>query len=237
MNRAPPGQPHRLGRAGCGTLTTLTATTTKDPLMRDQTLGTYLDQLADRSPAPGGGAAAALHLAQAAALIAMVARFTTGPKYSDRVGTVDAIITAADQCRHAALELAAADADAFAAVAEAYKLPKDSDTAKAARTQAIASATAAAAQPPADTIATAARVVDLAEQLLPIGNPNVITDVAAAAEAARAAITTSRVNIEINLGGISHPAVRAHLTAVLDNVDALLVRTDQITATVRENLK
>ena len=35
-----------------------------------------------------------------------------------------------------------------------------------------------------------------------MGNRNVVSDVAAAAEAARAAATTARVNIEINLGGI-----------------------------------
>ena len=48
--------------------------------IRDQTIGEFLDQLAERVPAPGGGAAAALLAAQGAALLGMVARYTTGEK-------------------------------------------------------------------------------------------------------------------------------------------------------------
>ncbi|WP_430298277.1 cyclodeaminase/cyclohydrolase family protein [Sinomonas sp. B1-1] len=40
-----------------------------------ETIGSYLARLASRQPTPGGGAAAALHAAQGAAL---VARYTTG---------------------------------------------------------------------------------------------------------------------------------------------------------------
>ena len=49
--------------------------------MRDQTIEAFLGELAARVPAPGGGATAALHAAQAAALLAMVARYSDGPRY------------------------------------------------------------------------------------------------------------------------------------------------------------
>ena len=49
--------------------------------MRDETIGSFLTRLAARSAAPGGGATGALHAAQAAALLAMVARFSDGPRY------------------------------------------------------------------------------------------------------------------------------------------------------------
>ena len=49
--------------------------------MRDETITAFLDQLAARVPAPGGGATAALHAAQSAALLAMVARYSDGAKY------------------------------------------------------------------------------------------------------------------------------------------------------------
>ncbi|MGH3794306.1 MAG: cyclodeaminase/cyclohydrolase family protein [Pseudonocardiaceae bacterium] len=70
---------------------------------------------------------------------------------------------------------------------------------RAVRSAAIAAALAGAGAPPAAVIEVAGTVVGLAEELLPIGNRNVVTDVAAAAEAARAAATTARVNVEINL--------------------------------------
>ena len=59
--------------------------------MRDETIGSFLTRLAARSAAPGGGATGALHAAQAAALLAMVARFSDGPRYdAETVGRVRA---------------------------------------------------------------------------------------------------------------------------------------------------
>jgi formiminotetrahydrofolate cyclodeaminase len=48
--------------------------------VREQTIEAFLTDLAARIPAPGGGATAALHAAQAAALLGMVARYSDGPK-------------------------------------------------------------------------------------------------------------------------------------------------------------
>jgi formiminotetrahydrofolate cyclodeaminase len=132
--------------------------------------------------------------------------------------------------------LAQEDARAFTAVTDAYKLPRADDKQKAARSRAIAEALAGAARPPAAVIAVAARIVALAEQLLPIGNPNVVTDVAAATEAARAAATTARVNVEINLGGVRDTALRAELTAATREVDALAARAEAVTEAVRKEL-
>ncbi|MGH3280617.1 MAG: cyclodeaminase/cyclohydrolase family protein, partial [Trebonia sp.] len=49
--------------------------------MRDESIESFLTRLASRSPVPGGGAAGALQAAQAAALLAMVARFSDDPRY------------------------------------------------------------------------------------------------------------------------------------------------------------
>ena len=84
--------------------------------IRDQKIGDFLDQLAERVPAPGGGAAAALLAAQGAALLGMVARYTTGEKYAEHQVTVARIISEVDELRNIALRLADADADAFLAV-------------------------------------------------------------------------------------------------------------------------
>src|SRR5581483_10541311 len=111
--------------------------------MRDDTIAAFLAQLAARVPAPGGGATAALHAAQAAALLAMVARYSDGPRYDAvRMG---AIITEADAIRAKALELAEADVAAFSAVTEAYRMPRSDP----GRPDAIAAALAGAARPPA----------------------------------------------------------------------------------------
>lgn len=202
--------------------------------MKDDTIGDFLDQLAARVPAPGGGASAALSAAQAAALLSMVARYSTGEKYAEHADTVRAVLAASETARDRAVQLAQDDAAAFAAVSQAYTLPKATPEEKAARTAAIARALAGAAQPPAATITTAAHLVDLAEILLPISNPNVITDVAVAAELARAAATAARLNVEINVAGLADEDARRPFLEALAGVDELVTRAEKVTAAVRE---
>ena len=204
--------------------------------MRTDTIETFLEQLAARVPAPGGGATAALHAAQAAALVAMVARYSDSAKYADHAEEIATITSTADRLRQHALGLAEEDAAAFTAVTEAYRLPKGTPDEAAARSEAIATSLVAAARVPAVVVAVADQVLGLAEQLLPIGNRNVVSDVAAAAEAARAAATTARVNVEINLGGIKDPATWGELAAAVDTVDDLVLRAEKVTAAVRDGL-
>ncbi|MBP2707212.1 cyclodeaminase/cyclohydrolase family protein [Microbispora sp. RL4-1S] len=204
--------------------------------MRDETISSFLTRLADRVPAPGGGASAALHAAQAAALLGMVARYTTGQKYAAHTALVDRVVAETDDLRDTAVGLAEEDAAAFTAVTEAYTLPRDTDEDRAARSAAIARALSGAAGPPAAVIDVAARAVALAGELLPVANRNVITDVAAAVEAARAAATTARVNIEVNLAGVRDDATRSRLTEQAGQADGIAARADRITAAVREEI-
>lgn len=204
--------------------------------MREQTIGEYLEHLAAREPAPGGGAAAALAAAQGAALLGMVARYSTGPKYDEHADVVAGVLDEADTLRHRSLQLADDDARAFSAVGAAYALPKATDEDKAARSAAIAAALVGAAAPPAAVIEVGTRLVELAETLLPVGNRNVVTDVAAAADAARAAVTTARVNVEINLGGIKDAAAASRFRAALAGVDDVAARADAVTSAVRATI-
>ena len=114
--------------------------------MRDETIASFLTRLAARTAAPGGGATGALHAAQAAALLAMVARYSDGPRHDAEV--VGRVRAAADGLAEEAIDLAEADAAAFQKVAAAYQLPKGTDEEKAARSDAIAEALAGAARPP-----------------------------------------------------------------------------------------
>jgi methenyltetrahydrofolate cyclohydrolase len=202
--------------------------------MRDDTIAAFLEQLAARVPAPGGGATAALHAAQAAALLAMVARYSDGPRYDAEL--MNRIVTEADGLREDALELAEADAEAFRAVAQAYGLPRETEAERQDRSDSIASALAGAARPPADVVRTALLLVSLAEELLPAGNRNVITDVGAAAEAARAAAVTARLNIEVNLKGITDPVLLDEFGATAGVADTVAARADEVVAAVRAEI-
>ncbi|MEV6135474.1 cyclodeaminase/cyclohydrolase family protein [Nocardia sp. NPDC051990] len=197
------------------------------PAFAEATLAQYLNDLAAKVPAPGGGAVAALHAAQGAALVAMVARYTTRAKDAEHRPVIDRIIEAADAARERALALADADAAAFTAVGHAYKLPKGSPEQAAARTDAIAAALLEAARVPAAVVDEADEVLSLATELLPIGNPNVVTDIGAAADAARAAATSSQLNIEINVGSLSAEQA-AKFASVLIRIDEITARADAL---------
>ncbi|BBB01918.1 putative methenyltetrahydrofolate cyclohydrolase [Actinacidiphila reveromycinica] len=204
--------------------------------MRDQSISAFLEQLAARVPAPGGGASGALHAAQAAALLAMVGRYSDGPAYDPHRALVDDVVAGADRVRDRALRLAEEDAAAFGAVADAYRLPKSTDAEKSARSAAIAAALRGAAEPPADTVAVAAELAGLAERLLPVGNRNVLSDVGAAAESLRAAAGVARINIEVNLGGIKDESVRGPLLEAVRTAGEVMVRADAVSAAVREEI-
>jgi formiminotetrahydrofolate cyclodeaminase len=184
--------------------------------MRDESIGSFLTRLAARSAAPGGGATGALHAAQAAALLAMVARFSDGPRYDAE--TVGRVRAAADGLADEGLGLAAADSAAFEKVIAAYELPKDTAEAKAARSAAIADAMADAARPPADLMAASVRLVGLAEELLPVANKNVISDIAAAAAA------------------IKDPALAEELTATAALADSVTDRAGRVIEAIREEI-
>ncbi|KAA8885937.1 cyclodeaminase/cyclohydrolase family protein [Nocardia colli] len=201
------------------------------PSFGEATLARYLDDLAAKIPAPGGGAVAALHAAQAAALVAMVARYTTRAKDADNRPVVDRIIEAADAARARSLALADADAAAFTAVGAAYKLPKTTPEEIAERTATINAALVEAARVPAAVVDEADEVLSLATELFPIGNPNVVTDIGAAADACRAAASSSQLNIEINVASL--PAAEGDRFApVLLRIEELVARADGLHADV-----
>jgi methenyltetrahydrofolate cyclohydrolase len=200
----------------------------------DQSIGDFLGKLAARMAAPGAGATAAIEAALSASLVAMVGRFTTDEEHADLVGR---IVAAADEQRDACLEAAAADEAAFSAVAQAMKLPRDTAEEKSARRRRLSEASLDATRPPLAVLAVAAELVALAGRVLPVANRNLVSDVAAATAAARAAATTARLSVEANLPGIDDEAARADLVSALAGVGDLARRADEVEADVRRRLR
>jgi formiminotetrahydrofolate cyclodeaminase len=167
----------------------------------------------------------------------MVARYTTGTKYAEHEALVERTTKVADELSSEALRLADSDEQVFQAVIDAYRLPSDTGELKAAKTSAIQAALVQAAQTPAQLVKLAGAVVDLADGLADVANPNVISDVAAAADAARAAATTARVNIDINVVAIKDQAVRSLLKEQTDGIEEKVVAAaDALVARVRERI-
>ena len=190
--------------------------------MFDESVAKWLESLANKQPTPGGGAVAALSAALSAALIGMVTSYTTGPKWTDRETRMQALNQEAAELRQRALQLVEEDAAAFSQVGTAYGMSQETEDDKSARNVAIQNALKAAAQPPAHTVDVAIRLVDIADELVEVCNPNIISDVAVAASNARAALEAAIVNIEINEASINAQDEKAVLhTKVLEAQKAL----------------
>ncbi len=205
-----------------------------DDELHRQPMGEFLGQLAARVAAPGAGATAAVEAALSASLVAMVGRFTTDGEHTDLVGD---IVAAADAQRDLCLAAAADDEAAFSAVAEAMKLPASTDADQQARQARLSQAQLDATRPPRTVLESAAELVSLAARLLPIANPRLVSDVAAATAAARAAACTARLAVEANLPGIDDAQTRAGIASTLTLVDDLARRADAIEADVRDAMR
>ena len=167
-----------------------------------QALQEFLDALASDAPTPGGGTAAALVGAMGAALAGMVATLTLSrERFAASHDAVRLIGEAAVAAREELLALARQDAQAYDAVLEARRLPKETEEQKAARAGRVAEATRGAAEIPMQTARVAVRMLEALPELAEKGNPNAASDAGAAALLLEAAAGAALLNVGINLGG------------------------------------
>jgi formiminotetrahydrofolate cyclodeaminase len=164
------------------------------------TVTDFLDRLAARTPTPAGGSVAALCTAQAAALVAMVARYCDSPELVER----------AERLVSQAQQLVAEDEAAFRAVADAWAIPRGPSS-DDARRSAIGEALLGASEPQAQVVETAIEVLVLIDQLRPAARPGLASDLVAAGEVARAASAIARMNVESNLRTLPDSVPRSRL--------------------------
>src|SRR2546421_309160 len=185
------------------------------------TLDGWLDDLAGGAPVPGGGSAAALAGALAAALVAMVARLTVGRKaYAAVQPRVAEILAEADALRAQLHRLVDDDAAAYAKVSAAYRLSKDDPR----RTRAADEALVGAAQTPLAMARGAARLVALAKEIGTIGNRNAHSDALVAEALARAALAGAVENVKVNVQSLSETGLGKSL---LEEAEGLVRQVGQ----------
>ena len=199
----------------------------------------FLTALASSTPAPGGGGGAAMAGALAAALASMVANLTIGKeKFAQQELEVKELLDEVEEVRQTLLQLVEDDAAVFNSFMACYKLPKGTEEEKTARTQAIRQAAKQAAEVPLAIAKASYRALQLAQRLVCIGNPGVITDGACSALLARAALRCAEYNVRINLGLTKdeeyNRQVKAELNFLLKTAEELeqeaLAVTDQVLA-------
>lgn len=149
-----------------------------------ESIETYLNDLAARKPAPGGGSAAALNASIGAALMSMAANYTDG--------TQD-ILKKTEDARKRLQALIDADIEAYGKLSKALKEARGKGQGPGDEVF------KEAAKPPYEVCKISAECLKLCKELAERGNKNLITDVAIAAICLEGAFFAAKYNVYINL--------------------------------------
>lgn len=179
---------------------------------------TYLNDLAARKPAPGGGSAAALQAAVGVALMSMVANYTIGnSKYKDCEMRAGDILKKAEDARKKLQALIDADVEAYSKLSKAMK-ESSKDAAK------MDSSYKEALKPPYEVCKISSECLKLCEDLAGCGNKNLITDTAIAAIMLEGAFLAAKFNVYINLKYIKDMDFIGEIHKVLQPLEERLPR-------------
>jgi len=180
----------------------------------DMSVQDFVEETASESPAPGGGSVSAAMGALGAALATMVANLSAHKRGWDARWEEFSDWAEKGKARYAELlHLIDEDTQAFNRIMDAMGLPKGTEAERAAREQAIQTATRQAIEVPFRVMETALAAMDVIEAMAAIGNPNSVSDAGVGALAACAAVRGAYLNVKINCGALADKAFVADILA------------------------
>lgn len=194
----------------------------------------FLRELSSSAPTPGGGGAAALIGAISCSLCSMVANLTTGKKkyaqYQDKIEEYISILEEKNKVLQADIKK---DADAFAPLAAAYSLDKETP----GYADIMEKATLNAAIAPLEITRDIYSLVPIIEDMAVMGSRLAISDVAVAATAARAALEGAVMNIFINTKSLKDREKAEAMNAeALDMIADGRARLDKVYEEIKNNM-
>jgi formiminotetrahydrofolate cyclodeaminase len=193
--------------------------------IKDKSVETFLDELASKQATPGGGSAAAVMGAQAAALISMVCNLTIGkPKYAAVEAQMQVLLAESEALRQTLMGMIKADVDVFDKLMACYGLPKSTDEEKSQRTEQIQLALKDATLVPLECAKACAEAIGLSRLAAEYGNLGVISDAGVAVMAAYAGLKSAALNVRINAASLKD---RAFAEVQLAELDSLLQTGEQ----------
>lgn len=202
----------------------------------------FIDELASNSPAPGGGSVAALCGSLGASLTSMVFNLTVGKKAYLALGeeeraSVDEGLVKANELKNKFLKLMNEDTEAFNKLMAAFKMPKETEVEKAARSEQIQIEYKGATYVPLEVARRAYDIYEIIEIAIDHGNKNAISDAGVAALLAQTTIEGAIMNVKINLGAIKDEeftsAIREEIKVISEDGTRL---QHEILAVVNEHI-
>ena len=210
----------------------------KQRLLVDLTVKGFAEETSRESPAPGGGSVSAYMGALGASLATMVANLSSHkPGWDDQWSEFAAVAEEGMALQERLLHLVDEDTEAFNRIMSAFGMPKNTPEEKAARTEAIQTATLFAAEVPLETMKASFEVFAVCHKMVEKGNPNSVSDAGVGALAARAAVLGAGMNVKINAGSLKN---REQAEALIAQANELIAKANseeaEITKMVEEKL-
>ena len=198
-------------------------------------LNGFTEVLASQAAVPGGGGASALAGAIGVALGAMVGNLTVGKKkYADVEDDVRALMDQAESLRVELLRLVDADAEVFEPLSKAYAIPKEDPTRDEVMEQVLRDACSV----PLDIMRTAAKAIDLHEQMGRMGSAMAISDVGVGVVCCKAALEGASLNVFINTKSMKDRDYAAAIEREADDLlDKYCRKADEVYAGVVARLR
>lgn len=199
----------------------------------------FLQRLASKDAVPGGGGAAALVGAAGVALGNMVGCLTAGKKkYAAVEPEILAMNEQAEKLRRELETLVRADAEAFAPLAAAYGLPKETPEQAAYKAAVLESALDTACKVPLEIMQKCAQGIVLAGEYAAKGSVLAVSDAGCAAALCKAALQAASLNVFINTKLMTDRAHAAQLDAQADALLSEFVpKADEAFVSVTERLR
>ena len=203
--------------------------------MIKQSCEQFLAELAGKAPTPGGGGTAALVGAAGVALGSMVGSLTIGKKKYAAVETdIQALNAQAEVLRKELEALVQADAEAFAPLAAAYGLPKDTPEQAAHKAAVQETALDTACAVPLEIMGKCAEGIALVEEYAAKGSALAVSDAGCAAALCKAALQAASLNVFINTKTLQNREKAEEMNAYcLKMLDTCGKKADEIFETVK----
>jgi formiminotetrahydrofolate cyclodeaminase len=187
--------------------------------IKDDSLQIYLDALASQRATPGGGSAAALMGAQAAALTSMVCQLTIGKaKYAEVENDMQSVLQQSESLRMHLLDMIELDINAFNQLMASYALPKNTEDEKAARSLAIQESLKEATLVPLACAKACVETIKLSGIAAEKGSLAVISDAGVAVMSGYAALKSAALNVYINAGSLKDKEFAAQKLTELETL-------------------
>lgn len=206
------------------------------PKLINKTISSFIDEVSMDSPAPGGGSVSALAGSLSSALVSMVANLSYSKKeFNKKRNVINKIALNAQSLKNDFLTLIDKDTEAFNDLMLSFRLPKKSEKEISFRSNQILKMSKLVTEVPFNTLKKCYCSIELALDVLRLGNKNCISDASVAGEMAYAAAYGAYYNVQINLLDLKEDQkyckkISSNADSIIQEMDKKIIRIRKITS-------